>query len=103
MPLDKRLEYIFVNVYSILGRYRRFINLIRSDDDFIKYIDRAIELDCLTLDTETNNSLDPLTCKLMGLCLYLPNTRPAYVPLNHCKPGTDILLKDQVSFDCVIE
>lgn len=103
MPLDKRLEYIFVNVYSILGRYRRFINLIRSDDDFIKYIDRAIELDCLTLDTETNNSLDPLTCKLMGLCLYLPNTRPVYVPLNHCKPGTDILLKDQVSFDCVIE
>jgi hypothetical protein len=103
MPLPNRLEYITEKVYSTLGRYKNFINVIYTDEDFIKYIDKAIELNCLAFDTETNNSLDPLTCELMGLCLYLPNTRPIYVPLNHCEAGTNVRLKNQVSFDCVIE
>ncbi len=103
MPLEDRLDYISKEVYKILGRYKNFVKVIRTDDELREYIDRAIAVDYLSFDTETNNSLDPLTCKLMGLCMYLPNTKPVYVPMNHCVPGTDERLKDQVSDECVKE
>ena len=38
---------------------------------------------CISIDTETNNSLDPVTCKIMGLCLYTPGEKQAYIPINH--------------------
>ena len=101
MPLERRLEFIQDEVYKVLGRYKNFVKVIRDENEFNAYIDKAIELDCLTLDTETNNSLDPLTCKLMGLCLYIPNTRPVYIPVNHTKSGTDELLENQVSEECI--
>jgi len=101
MPLEKRLEYIQEEVFKVLGRYKNFVKVIRDEKEFNEYIDKAIRLDCLTLDTETDNSLDPLTCKIMGLCLYLPNTKPVYIPINHTKPGTDILLENQVSESCI--
>ena len=101
MPLEKRLEYIQDEVFKVLGRYRNFVKVIKNEDEFNSYIDKAIELNCLTLDTETNNSLDPLTCKIMGLCLYIPNTKPIYIPINHTKSGTDILLENQVSENCI--
>ena len=101
MPLEERLDYISNEVNKILGRYKGFVKVIRDEDEFNRYIDKAIEQNCLSFDTETNNSLDPLTSKLMGLCCYIPNTKPVYVPLNHTKPNTDILLENQISEDCV--
>lgn len=97
MPLEDRLKVIETEVYKILGRYKDFVNIIDNANDLERYIDKAIKVDYLALDTETNNSLDPLTCKLMGLCLYVPNTRPVYVPVNHCYPGTENKLPNQVS------
>lgn len=101
MPILQRLKYIEDGVYKILGRYKNFVKVIRDEQEFNTYIGRAISIDCLSLDTETNNSLDPLTCKLMGLCLYMPNTRPVYIPVNHTKPETDELLENQVSIECI--
>ena len=97
MSLQQKLEYIEKSVYSILGRYRGFVKTIRSKEELEKYIDKAIRIDYLCLDTETNNSLDPLTCKLMGICTYMPNTKPVYVPINHTVPGTDKLLENQLT------
>ena len=97
LPLDEKLKVIEKSVYKELGRYKGFVRVIYTADELNKYIDKAIEKNYLAFDTETNNSLDPLTCKLMGLCLYIPNTRPVYVPINHCKPGTDELLQNQVT------
>lgn len=101
MPLKNRLELITEEVLKVLGRYKGFIKVIRNNEELDAYIDRAIQYGELSFDTETNNSLDPLTCKLMGLCMYIPNTRPVYVPINHCKPGTEILLENQVSMEDV--
>lgn len=97
LPLDEKLKLIRSEVNRVLGRYKGFVRVIYNKEEFQEYIDKAIKLDVLALDTETNNSLDPITCKIMGLCLYLPNTRPVYVPINHCKPGTEELLKNQIS------
>lgn len=101
MPIEKRLKYIKDEVYKVLGRYKNYVKVIRDENEFNNYIEKAIELDCLTLDTETNNSLDPLTCKLMGLCLYLPNSKPVYIPVNHTKPESEELLENQVSIECI--
>ena len=97
LPLEEKLKIIETEVYKTLGRYRGFVKVIYDAETLNKYIDKAISVDYLAFDTETNNSLDPLTCKVMGLCLYIPNTKPVYVPLNHCKPGTEELLPNQVT------
>lgn len=103
LPLSKRLESINSTIKKVLGRYEGFIKVIRSDEEFKQYIDFAIQKDYLSFDTETDNSLDPLTCKIMGLCCYIKNTKPVYIPINHCIPETDTLLENQVSMECVIE
>lgn len=97
LPLDEKLKFIQEEVYRVLGRYKGFVKVIDNYEDLDKYIDFAISKGYLALDTETNKSLDPLTCKIMGLCLYVPNTRPVYVPISHTKPGTYDLLPNQVS------
>ena len=73
MPLGDRLRHISSEVNKTLGRYKDFVKVIRDESEFNEYIDFAIKKGVIALDTETNNSLDPLTCKLMGLCLYIPN------------------------------
>ena len=97
LPLTEKLKVIKTEVNRALGRYNGFVTVIHDAETLNKYIDKAIKANYIAVDTETNNSLDPLTCKLMGLCLYIPNTKPVYVPINHCEPGTDTLLKNQVS------
>ena len=101
MPIEHRLAMVKETVYSVLGRYKGFVRVIRDEKELEAYIDNAIRIDYLSFDTETNNSLDPLTCKLMGLCLYTPNSKPVYVPINHTKPLTDELLPNQVSMSFV--
>ena len=97
MPLIERLNYITNEVFKVLGRYKNFVKVIRTNEELDKYIDKAIKHGYMAFDTETNNSLDPLTCKLMGVCCYIPNTKPVYIPINHTKPGTDELLENQVT------
>lgn len=101
MPIEHRIAMAIETVNTVLGRYRGFVRVIRSESELESYINKAIKVDYLSFDTETNNSLDPLTCKLMGLCLYIPNSKPVYVPINHTKPMTDELLPNQVSMDFV--
>lgn len=101
MPIEHRIAMVTETVNSVLGRYKGFVRVIRDETELESYIDKAIGIDYLSFDTETNNSLDPLTCKLMGLCLYVPNSRPVYVPINHTKPMTDELLPNQVSMGFV--
>lgn len=103
MPLKNRLELITKEVLKVLGRYKRFVRVIRTEEELNRYIDKALKFGYLSFDTETNNSLDPLACKLMGLCMYIPNTKPVYVPINHCKPGTEELLENQVSMESVVK
>lgn len=97
LPLLEKLKIIEKEVYKTLGRYKGFVKVIYGAEELEKYIDKAIQVEYLTLDTETNNSLDPITCKIMGLCLYIPNTKPVYVPMNHCYPGTENRLPNQVN------
>lgn len=77
------LPAITAEVYRILGSYKDNTIVIRTYDEFVHYIDCCITNGIVALDTETNNSLIPLICKLMGLCLYTPGQKNAYIPVNH--------------------
>ena len=80
LSIEDRLDLIKQNVLNILGVYKENTQVIRTK---VEYIDRAIVNGVIAVDTETNNSLDPITCKLMGPCIYTPGMKNAYIPLNH--------------------
>lgn len=70
VSLEERITYITSEVLRILGRYRENTVVIRTREQLHSYIDAAIAAGIIAVDTETNNSLDPLTCQLMGPCIY---------------------------------
>lgn len=83
LDISTKLELIAEDVHRILGVYEENTQVIKTKDDFIAFIDIAISNGVVAVDTETNNSLDPITCKLMGLCLYTVGQKNAYIPINH--------------------
>ncbi len=91
------LKEIDKEVLRVLGKHKDTILVINDRNAFRDYISACINTGYIAIDTETNNSLDPLTCKLMGLCLYAPGLRQAYIPVNHRNPGTKIRLSNQLT------
>lgn len=83
IPIDEQMRLIRQNVKKILGSFAEDTVLIKSREQLTRYIDCAISNGYIAVDTETNNSLDPITCTLMGLCIYTPGEKNAYVPINH--------------------
>lgn len=83
LSIGERISVIKEKVYRILGRQVGNVSVVKTKEDLHDYISVAIANGVLAVDTETNNSLDPLTCKLMGLCLYTPGQKQVYVPVNH--------------------
>ena len=104
LSIQDRLNVIRDKVIKILGRQMQNTVVIRTLDDFSSYIDKAIERGVIAVDTETNNSLDPVTCKLMGPCLYVPGEKQAYIPINHIDPATGLKLPNQLTEeDCRVQ
>lgn len=97
LSLKSQLEMIRVNVEKILGRYSENVETICTREELHDYIDTAIMNGEIAIDTETNNSLDPITCLLMGGCIYTPGRKSAYIPVNHVDPDTHERLPDQVT------
>lgn len=95
LSLNDRLELIRKEVIRVLGRYADNTQVIHTREDLHKYIDLAISNGIIAIDTETNNSLEPITCKLMGPCIYTPGGKNVYIPINHVNPVTRELLPNQ--------
>lgn len=83
LTIGERLAVIKDKVLRVLGKQKDKVLVIKDKETFMRYISKAIEVGKIAIDTETNNSLDPVTCKLMGLCLYVPGEKQVYVPINH--------------------
>lgn len=81
--IKDRLSLITAEVTRVLGVYKEKTQVIKSKQELIEYIDTAIKNGVIAIDTETNNSLDPLTCVIMGGCIYTPGLKNAYIPINH--------------------
>ena len=99
VSIEDKLKLIRQEVYRVLGSYAKNTVVIKSYDEFKSYIDKAIKNGVIAVDTETNNSLDPISCKIMGLCLYTPGMKNAYIPVNHI----DIKTKEKFSWQVTEE
>lgn len=97
LSLEEILEVINTKVIEVLGRQRKNVVVIKTREDFEQYVTKAIEFGRVAVDTETNNSTDPRTCQLMGLCLYYEGGKQAYIPINHVNWRTDERLAWQLT------
>lgn len=101
VSLAEKLALIKVKVLEVLGKQKKNVIVIKDKETFENYISKAIEFGRIAIDTETNNSTDPMTCKLMGLCLYYAGGKQAYIPINHVNPDTGERLDWQLTeADC---
>lgn len=103
LNIHDRIALIRRNVLRVLGKFKNSVICIRSKEELLNYVNAAIKVKRLAIDTETNNSLDPVTCKLAGLCLYYPGGKQAYIPINHRDPDTKIRLDWQCTEEDVKE
>ena len=94
VSIEDKLSLIESNVHRILGGYSPNTIVIKSKKELVDYIDKSIANGIIAIDTETNNSLDPLTCKLMGACIYTPGMNSAYIPVNH----VDLYTKERLNW-----
>ena len=92
-----KLVLIRENVKRKLGKYGDATQLITTKDQLVSYIDTAIKNDLIAVDTETDNSLDPISCKLMGACIYTPGLKNVYIPINHVDITTREKLPNQLT------
>ena len=103
ISLREKLALITEEVYNILGKQKDNVICITNKEEFNQYIEKCIRKGRVAIDTETNNSLDPITCKLMGLCLYTPGEKQAYIPVNHRDPDTKERLSWQLTEEDIAE
>ena len=103
VSIEEKIRLITENVNRILGGYSSDTIVIKSREELTEYINKAIDNGIIAIDTETDNSLDPLTCKLMGACIYTPGLGNAYVPVNHVDLNTRERLGWQVTEQCIKE
>ena len=97
LALKDRLALINANVEKTLGKQKSNVLVIRDRQTLSDYITKSISNNLIAVDTETNNSLDPITCKLMGPCIYTPGEKQVYIPLHHINPDTQELLPNQLT------
>jgi hypothetical protein len=97
ISVEDKIALITEKVYTILDKQKDNVIVIKNKKDLSDYITSAITNDVIAIDTETNSSLDPLTAKLMGVCIYTPNNKMAYVPINHVDYKTGIKLSEQLT------
>lgn len=97
LSIQERLAFINATVLKVLGKQKYNVLVIKDKETFHNYITDCIATGQIAIDTETNNSLDPVTCKLMGPCFYSPGLKQAYVPVNHRNPETKERLSWQLT------
>ena len=90
-----QINQIKAVVEKNLGQFKEDYEIITTKERLKEYIDVAIEQDIISIDTETTG-LDPLTDKLVGLCIYTPSMKAAYVPINHVSYVTGIRADNQL-------
>lgn len=99
--LDK-VKHIRSLVESALGKYKYQSITINDIGTLNEYVDKCIANGALAVDTETTG-LNPLLDKIVGVCLYTPNEKYAYIPIRHRSILTGELLPNQLDPDDVAE
>lgn len=98
--LASKIANIKAKVLKELGQYESETLIIRDELELSTYISKAISYGEIAIDTETNG-LDPLLDLCVGVCLYVPNEKAVYIPINHVSYITMERVGNQLTEDVV--
>jgi len=84
------------NVEKNLGKYKDDYEIITDTDRLNSYLKECFDNGIIAIDTETTG-LDPIEDKIVGLCIYTPGQRAAYVPINHVSYITGDRVNNQLT------
>lgn len=76
------IQAIQKQVEEHLGKYVDEYEVITSEDRLKEYFQSCLDNLVVAIDTETTG-LNPMLDKIVGLCLYTPGQKGAYIPINH--------------------
>lgn len=93
--LDK-INLIKATVEKNLGKFKDKYEIITDKERLKDYLMTAVVRRYLSIDTETTG-LDPIEDKIVGLCIYTPNEKAAYIPINHISYITNERLPNQLT------
>ena len=91
-----QINQIKATVETHLGKFKDDYIIITDELVLNKYLTDCVNNGVISIDTETTG-LDPILDKIVGLCLYTPNKKPAYVPINHVSYVTGVRVDNQLT------
>lgn len=95
-----QIANIKAKVNKELGKFEEETLIIRDELELSTYISKAIAYGEIAIDTETTG-LDPLLDLCVGVCLYVPNEKTVYIPINHISYITMERIDNQLSEETV--
>jgi DNA polymerase I - 3''-5'' exonuclease and polymerase domains len=93
--LMSRMQMIIATVNTKMGKFKDKYIIIETDEQLKKHIDKCCKNGIMSIDAETDG-LNPLSCKIAGLCIYTPGQKPAYVPITHFSYVTGLQIFDNI-------
>lgn len=90
-----QINMIKATVEKNLGQFKDDYIVITNEVDLLAYFDCCRLNKVISIDTETTG-LDPILDKIVGLCIYTPNKKPAYIPINHVSYVTGVRVDNQL-------
>lgn len=85
-----------------LGKYRDDYICIQDESVLITYFNRIVANGIVAIDTETTG-LDPILDTIVGMSVYTPGMKPAYIPINHKSYVTGIRIENQLPIALIEE
>lgn len=92
----ERVAQIKALVNKNLGHLKDEYIIIRTEEELRRYIASCIINGIVAIDTETAG-LDPISDKIVGICLYTPGQKAAYIPINHRSYVTQLRVANQLT------
>ena len=97
-----KINQIKAMVEKNLGQFKDDYVIIRNQDELHDYFAKCVNNGVVAIDTETTG-LDPILDSIVGLCLYTPNEKAVYVPINHTSYVTGARVDNQLTEQDVAE
>ena len=98
--LIDRIQAITSLVKSKFKGKENELILITQENQLVSYIDKCIENGVISIDTETTG-LDPIIDKIVGICIYTPGLKAAYIPINHVSYVTELPCSNQLPVEFI--
>ena len=90
------IQSIKDNMDKYLGHKKNDYLCLMSESEIVDYFDKLIDYGYVALDTETTG-LDPIDDDIVGLSVYAPGLKAAYIPINHIDYITNERIENQPS------